>query len=807
MRTKHLLLAAFSAMTALSACNDKDTFAAHNTARLQVTASIPSATRAAVEGTELPQGSQVGVLVMDEYGPYSNNSLNVPYTKDESGWKSQTPVILEDKIGSALAVYPYTPGLETTGILKLETASQTDYMISAPVNGLSFKNPTADFSMEHMLCAVQFNLVNESYTGGPGRITRLSVSSKGLATNRDINLFEGGESLSGAGNAISVNTDLTLTKDVQSQKVLAIPTETPAELSLTVTMDGNDYEAVVPFNQPFKNGMAYVVNFKANAGLSVFDVSSVTIEPWTQQPLGDVDLQIADNKYIIQIEIPNDGVEFYSNVQSFTGTIDWGDGTEPSKYDSNISNPKHTYTKAGTYTITHKGKCTGLDWYKDYSSNAIHATAKYLKDIVYIGKDLGINSLNYAFYGCSNLMNLRTGIFNGCTKVTSFGSTFSRCSSLTAIPAGLFDNCTLVTSFSGTFNECSSLTAIPNGLFDSCTKVTNFEYTFYGCSALTDIPQGLFDNCPAVTSFEDTFGECYSLTAIPNGLFDNCPAVTSFREAFYICYSLTAIPNGLFDNCTRVTDFEYTFGGCSALTAIPVGLFDSCTQVTNFQSTFDGCSSLTAIPVGLFDNCTQVMNFGFTFEGCSSLTAIPQGLFDNCTKVAKFIYTFEGCSSLTAIPQGLFDNCTQVMNFQNTFYGCSSLTAIPAGLFDKCTNVTDFVSTFEGCSSLTAIPVGLFDKCTQVMNFGFTFYGCSALTTIPQGLFDHCTNVTRFTATFMGCSALISESPYTLINGQKVHLYERKDYPDHFTAPTSTSDCFQNCTGLTDYAQIPADWK
>ena len=658
-------------MTALSACNDKDTFAAHNTARLQVTASIPSATRAAVEGTELPQGSQVGVLVMDEYGPYSNNSLNVPYTKDESGWKSQTPVILEDKIGSALAVYPYTPGLETTGILKLETASQTDYMISAPVNGLSFKNPTADFSMEHMLCAVQFNLVNESYTGGPGRITRLSVSSKGLATNRDINLFEGGESLSGAGNPISVNTDLTLTKDVQSQKVLAIPTETPAELSLTVTMDGNDYEAVVPFNQPFKNGMAYVVNFKANAGLSVFDVSSVTIEPWTQQPLGDVDLQIADNKYIIQIEIPNDGVEFYSNVQSFTGTIDWGDGTEPSKYDSNISNPKHTYTKAGTYTITHKGKCTGLDWYKDYSSNAIHATAKYLKDIVYIGKDLGINSLNYAFYGCSNLMNLRTGIFNGCTKVTSFGSTFSRCSSLTAIPAGLFDNCTLVTSFSGTFNECSSLTAIPNGLFDKNTQVT---------------------------SFSGTFNECYSLTAIPNGLFDSC---------------------------TKVTNFEYTFYECSALTTIPL-IFGNCPKVTNFKYTFQGCKALTSIPTGLFDNCTNVTDFGFTFSGCSSLTTIPQGLFDKCTKV------------------------------------------------------TIFYSTFSGCSSLTTIPTGLFDNCPNVTIFGYMFYECTALT---------------------------GESPYTLINGQKVHLYERKDYPDHFTAPTSTSDCFQNCTGLTDYAQIPADWK
>ncbi len=59
----------------------------------------------------------------------------------------------------------------------------------------------------------------------------------------------------------------------------------------------------------------------------------------------------------------------------------------------------------------------------------------------------------------------------------------------------------------------------------------------------------------------------------------------------------------------------------------------------------------------------------------------------------------------------------------------------------------------------------------------------------------------------LNCWNLTGESPYTMIDGQKVHLYERVNYPDHFTEPTLFIMAFRYCTGLTDYAQIPSDWK
>ena len=943
MRTKHLLLAALSAMTALSACNDEDTFAAQpDAACLQVNATMAGAsTRAAIEGTELPQGAQIGVSVFNSDGSNYNGKtdgcLNIPYTR-QTGWETRNPISLSHTVGKAVAYYPYSPGVGNISTIPVETESQTDYLYSDWVNDLTYQNNQANFSMNHALCAIQLNLVNESYEADKGEVTSLAVTSDDLATKGTLNAMTGALSaFSGQGTRIAVNKTFLLSKEVQSTKIIGIPTghrgleaRRHPDLTVEVTIDGKRNKLTVPMVKAFEQGMAYEVNMKVKDTQNPLELVSVTVKPWVEEILGDVDMY-QDNAYIIQVKIPSDGFEFGTNATNFTGTIDWGDGTEPDSYTYEMEKPWHTYAKAGTYTVVHKGKTEKLEFaYTKANSPAC------LRDILYIGKDLGINNMQNAFFDCFNLQNLRPGIFDNLTQVTSFKETFSWCSKITAIPVGLFDHCTKVTDFSGTFGACSALTAIPQGLFDKCTNATSFSATFFRCSKITAIPVGLFDkninvrnfnetfggynvitgingtwrdgtiemslstipnglfkncskaesfdrtfwactkisiipadlfkNCSAVKSFKQTFQGCSNLQTIPDGLFDDCVNVEEFYETFcqlltcrsangpvifrdsqlrYIpeglfkncrkvkmfksvfigCNNLAEIPAGLFDNCTEVTSFYQTFSGDGSvynhyngttisvlgsnkkIKSIPDGLFDNCPNVTDFNSTFRGCGALTAIPAGLFNNCTQVTDFQSTFGGCSSLTAIPQGLFDKCTNVTNFESTFEGCSSLTAIPQGLFDNCTKVAKFIYTFERCSSLTAIPQGLFDNCTKVMNFQNTFYGCPSLTAIPAGLFDNNTQVTSFYRTFKLCYSLTSIPQGLFNNCKKVTNFYETFCGCTSLTGESPYTMVANKKVHLYERKDYPDIFTAPTWTVDCFQGCENLTDYAQIPTDWK
>ena len=468
-----------------------------------------------------------------------------------------------------------------------------------------------------------------------------------------------------------------------------------------------------------------------------------------------------DSKYKYTVHLPQ---IIGSNI-----TIDWGDGTQ------------ENYETTGYFT-------------HQYS---VDQSTEY--DIKITGDIKGLNSeklTNYVIIGIKQW---------GTSKLESMEDAFYR-QPLRTIANDESGALQYVTSFYNTFNECSSLTSIPPRLFDKCTKVTSFGYAFYGCSSLTSIPEGLFDNCTEVTSFGATFSGCTSLTSIPKGLFENCIKVTSFYDTFNECSSLKSIPDGLFENCTEVTNFYGTFDKCSSLTSIPPRLFENCTKVTNFSYTFWRCSSLTFIPHGLFDSCTEVTNFEVAFSNCPYLTSIPEGLFDKCTKVTDFNYTFQGCSSLRSIPEGLFDNCTEVTKFNRTFCDCSSLTSIPEGLFDKCTKVTGLRSAFQGCSSLRSIPEGLFDNCTEITDFTNTFYGCSSLTSIPKGLFDKCTKVNNFDYTFYGCTKLSGESPYTVIDGVKYHLYERYLKTDHFRTPSMTS-CFMGCTGLSDYSNIPSYCK
>ena len=239
---------------------------------------------------------------------------------------------------------------------------------------------------------------------------------------------------------------------------------------------------------------------------------------------------------------------------------------------------------------------------------------------------------------------------------------------------------------------------------------------------------------------------------------------------------------------------------------------------TTFNFAFRGCSNLTTLPLGSITGAASVSTYGFygTFLGCSSLTAIPTGLFDNNTAVSTngFYYTFYDCSSLIAIPTGLFDNNTQVSTggFRYTFNGCSSLTAIPTGLFDNNTLVSTsgFYYTFNGCSSLTTIPTGLFDNNTLVSTFGFygTFQDCSSLTAIPTGLFDNNTAVstTGFAYTFNGCTSLIGSSGQLWLNPSGASNYTLTS-PDYNSGIPGGDNCYNGCTGLSDYATIPAYWK
>ena len=179
------------------------------------------------------------------------------------------------------------------------------------------------------------------------------------------------------------------------------------------------------------------------------------------------------------------------------------------------------------------------------------------------------------------------------------------------------------------------------------------------------------------------------------------------------------------------------------------------------------------------------------FYGCTNLTSIPGGAV-GLGRVSVFNNTFRG-TGLTSIPSDLFQYSTVATQFVDTF-SFTGITSIPNNLFDNCTNVTIFNSTFNACLSLVSVPNELFRYNTQVINFSSAFRNCRALTNIPT--FQYNLSVTTFANIFNMSSTTNGSSNWGTVEA----LWDREPEPLGINA-------FNNCTGITNYAVIPINWK
>ena len=205
------------------------------------------------------------------------------------------------------------------------------------------------------------------------------------------------------------------------------------------------------------------------------------------------------------------------------------------------------------------------------------------------------------------------------------------------------------------------------------------------------------------------------------------------------------------------------------------------------------------------DDWGQVEFEQIDFYGCSNLTTIPADVSNNATlneglnTVLRFNSTFRQ-TGLTIIPSGLFDYASNVTSFVNTFVFIG-IPSIPSGLFDNNTNVTSFSGTFNACLSLTSIPSGLFDNNTQVVNFESVFRNCRSITSIPANFFSNNQSVTTFANAFnmaTTANSLGGTTPTDTPSGDEI--FERTPTP-------VGTDCFAFCSGLTNFASIPATFK
>lgn len=437
-------------------------------------------------------------------------------------------------------------------------------------------------------------------------------------------------------------------------------------------------------------------------------------------------------------------------------TVDWGDGKTETV---TAVNPQHVYEQKGEYYVTVIGSVTAL-------GNRLTKTSQSAIVRVIQWGQLGLESLEEAFYNNKGLTQVALPDAGAFAKVTTVENMFYNCTLLTAVPAGLFDNLTEVTDVSGLFTNCTALVSVPDGLLDKLTKVTTVSSFFNGCS------------------------------------------------------SLRTVPNDFFKSQTEVTASGMIFKGCSSLESVPSGLLDPFTKTTTIGSLFSGCKSLGNLPEGLFDKVgsnvdpsAKAVDASYLFENCVKMTDFPSlSKLPNVSNVASL---WRGCTAMTTVPADYFpSSCTNSISVGNMFNGCTSLKSLPAGLLKNMTDITTALSMFTNCSSLETLPEGFFDAMVGCTNIKEMFKGCTSLESLPAGLFDKMTSITATASAFYGCTGFTGESPYlnAEIDGKpvKVHLYDRPDYPELFVKvpakATDYKDTFKNCKQMADYAMIPIAW-
>ncbi len=242
---------------------------------------------------------------------------------------------------------------------------------------------------------------------------------------------------------------------------------------------------------------------------------------------------------------------------------------------------------------------------------------------------------------------------------------------------------------------------------------------------------------------------------------------------------------------------------------------------TPISHTYESSTSQTIRIGGLatgYNSSTEVASISFASKSVikniyGSLGKIFPTLTDGSQP--SFYRTFYYNYNLSGtVPKKLFTGVTGAPRsymFYQTFYNCGEITDIPESLFgglDGAPASSMFYQTFYNCYSLKKIPNNLFGNLygQPALNMFYgTFYNCTGLTgEIPLGLFGNLNNYYRmymFYQTFYNCGGL---------TGPSARMPDGTYFYDYFTTGSGYypfSQMYRNCSGLSDYDNIPSSYK
>ena len=272
---------------------------------------------------------------------------------------------------------------------------------------------------------------------------------------------------------------------------------------------------------------------------------------------------------------------------SYNFVVEWGDGTQSTITAWNQAQVTKTYSVAGTYQITIKGKCIG--WVFNNTGDRL----KILSVQQWGSFNLGTNQGAY-FSGCANLnlsgvtdlLNLKTttslyAIFSGCSSLTTIGRLSEWDVSAIVTMAHAFFQCTLFNQDISTWNT-SSVTDMSrmfqlNLAFNqnigswNVSNVTSFSHMFNTATAFNNGGNSSINNWQIKTTGSVNFINMFWDATSFNQPIDswNTIAVTNMSGMFKRSISGTNLFNQPLNswNTSNVTDMNVMFHAANGTTS------------------------------------------------------------------------------------------------------------------------------------------------------------------------------------------------------------------------------------------------
>lgn len=295
MKTKRIFVAAatLGIMSFVTSCSNEALDSASDTVMLEAEVSGIANTRAAIEGTTLPAGSEYGLYVFQDYNAVSGN-IKMNANSTSTGY-----LLTNNSEVKVCAYYPYSEwGIEGEDLMTIYPGT-TDYLHTISSDIYTKSNPKASIQLYHALARVKFNVTVAADAPGSYEVYFTELDNVYTKGSMRIGYYSGevyGAYKSNGRVNVEPIKDYLKAGSVVSTEVFLLPQDLKYEAPKVIfTVDGEQKDISsdivnTTYDCRWESGKVYTYNITINEGARL-SVTSATIEEWGEvEEKGEVDL-------------------------------------------------------------------------------------------------------------------------------------------------------------------------------------------------------------------------------------------------------------------------------------------------------------------------------------------------------------------------------------------------------------------------------------------------------------------------------------------------------------------------------------